>query len=119
MSDKKTPSWLFHPNKPAQIYHLTADEYEAMLKDGYVDSPAKLPAKEQAKEPEKDPGPKELSKEAEKLLAVFVVNPRDLSKDQLIDLAKAFDLRATKNMGEPTIAKAIQDYLDGNSQNAD
>lgn len=114
MSDKKTPSWLWHPEKPAQIYQLTDDEYQQMLEDGYSDTPLQAPA---AEEKPVDNTPAELSAEIEAMLAKFVAKPTDLTKDELIELGKAFSIeKLTRNMSEATLIKRIQDYLDGNSQ---
>ena len=112
MEEVKQPSWLWHPSKPAQIYVLTDAEYQQMLADGYSDTPIDVAP---AAEAPKDDAPVELSQNEQSLLQSFLVNPEDLDKEQLIELAKSFDVRATRNMSEATIAKAIKDYLDGNN----
>lgn len=114
MSKQRT--WLFHQTLPWQIFDITPEEQAELEKEGWVDTPAKLQPIE-VKKPEPDNSPATLSPEAERLLAVFVSNPASLSKDELIELGKAFSIeKLTRNMSEATLIKRIQDYLDGNSQ---
>lgn len=114
MSKQRT--WLFHQDHPNRIFDITPEEQAELEKEGWVDTPAKLkPKAVEVKAP--DNSPATLSPEAERLLAVFVSNPASMSKDELIELGKAFSIeKLTRNMSEATLIKRIQDYLDGNSQ---
>lgn len=112
--ENKKPSWLWHPEKPAQIYSLTDAEYHQMLEDGYSDTPLEGPVEPGSPA---DNTPAELSAEVETMLAKFVSAPTELTKDQLIELGKSFGIeKLTRNMSEATLIKRIQDYLDGNSK---
>ncbi len=113
----KQRTWLFHQTLPAQIFDITPEEQEQLESEGWVDTPAKLVQTDAAEPVKQDNGPVSLTPEAEAMLGVFVSDPTKLTKDQLIELGKAFGIeRLTRNMSEATLISKVQDYLNGNSQ---
>lgn len=112
MTDK-IKIFLFHPTKGQKLFNATEEEVEALLEDGWKDTPAGF--KKQAK---KDKAPDntsaELSKEQEQYLQVFLVEPKQLDKDELIELGKGFGVKLMPNYKEATMIEKIKEKLDDN-----
>lgn len=114
---KAQRTWLFHQTLGSKIFTITPAEQEEMEADGWVDTPAKLKPVDAKPDDEPDKTPAELSAEAERLLAAFVVEPTKLTKDELIALGKEFQIeKLTRNMSEATLIGKIQEYLDGHGK---
>lgn len=114
---KAQRTWLFHQTLGSKIFTITPAEQEELEADGWVDTPAKLKPVEPKQEQKPDQTPADLTKEAERLLAVFVVEPTKLTKDELIALGKEFQIeKLTRNMSEATLIGKIQEYLDGDGK---
>lgn len=107
------PTFMFHATKGQRLFKLDPEQYEDQLKElaeeGWKDTPKCMEFKKD--EPEPDNGPVSLTAEQEALLAQFVQEPAKLSKDELLELGKALDVKLMKAWKEETLIKKIQEVL--------
>ena len=108
-------TWLYHPAKPAQLFHDVSEVELARLNDdGWRDSPVKVGRNVPIVKPDDAPPP----------VAPVEPEPPESAdeKDQLITRALALGLRANRRYSVETLRTMIgeaQAAQDGNNQSPD